>query len=75
MDGASVNVRFMDVEEVFPKRADDPLAALGRQDLDPFSVAELHARITALEAEIARARRKLEASVNHRTTADALFKR
>ena len=75
MGGAPVNAWRMDAEEVFPKRADDPLAALGRQDLDPFSVEELHVRIAALEAEIARARRKIDKAVNHRASADALFRR
>jgi uncharacterized small protein (DUF1192 family) len=65
----------MDTDDFLPKRADDPVAALARQDLDPFSVDELHARIAALEAEIGRVRRKVEGAVNHRATADALFKR
>ncbi|HWW65715.1 MAG TPA: DUF1192 domain-containing protein [Sphingomonadaceae bacterium] len=65
----------MDVDDVFPKREGDPLVALARQDLDPLSVEELHGRIAALEAEIARTRRKIDAAVNHRTSADALFKR
>jgi uncharacterized small protein (DUF1192 family) len=65
----------MDVDELLAKRPDDPLVALGRQDLDPWSVDELQGRIAALEAEIARTRRKLEAAVNHRASADAIFKR
>ncbi|WP_298689193.1 DUF1192 domain-containing protein [uncultured Sphingomonas sp.] len=65
----------MDSEEILPRRADDPVAALARQDLDPFSVEDLEARIAALEAEIVRVRRKLESAVNHRATADALFRR
>jgi uncharacterized small protein (DUF1192 family) len=65
----------MDVDELFARRPDDPLVALARQDLDPWSVDELHARVEALEAEIARVRAKIEAAVNHRATADALFKR
>jgi uncharacterized small protein (DUF1192 family) len=65
----------MDTDEILPRRADDPLVALGRQDLDPLSVEELDARIAALEAEIARVRRKIESAVNHRASADALFKR
>ena len=58
-----------------PSRADDLLAQLMRQDLDPLSVAELEARIAALEAEIARARSKMERAVNHRASADQLFRR
>jgi len=65
----------MDSEETFPKRSDDPLTLLARQDLDPLSVAELTARIAALEAEIARTKRHSERAVNHRATADALFNR
>jgi uncharacterized small protein (DUF1192 family) len=64
----------MDAEETFPKRSDDTLAALAKQDLDPLSVAELDDRIAALEVEIARCRTKREAAV-HRATADALFRR
>jgi uncharacterized small protein (DUF1192 family) len=63
------------LDELFAKRPDDPLTALSRQDLDPWSVEELHGRVAALEAEIVRTREKIEASVNHRATADALFKR
>lgn len=47
---------------------------LVRQDLDPLSVAELEERITVLEGEIARARRRIEHAVNHRASADQLFK-
>ena len=28
----------MDLDELLPRRKDDPLAALPRQDLDPFSL-------------------------------------
>lgn len=58
-----------------PRRKDDPAAQLARQDLDPFSVEELAERIALLEAEIARSRQKMERAVNHRASADALFKR
>jgi uncharacterized small protein (DUF1192 family) len=56
-------------------RAADPLSQLVRQDLDPLSVAELEARIAALDGEIARTRKKIEGAVNHRASADLLFKR
>ncbi|WP_375403654.1 DUF1192 domain-containing protein [uncultured Sphingomonas sp.] len=56
-------------------RADDLLRRLVAQDLDPLSVAELEARIAALESEITRARRRMEHAVSHRASADALFKR
>ncbi|MCP3732408.1 DUF1192 domain-containing protein [Sphingomonas sp. MG17] len=58
-----------------PRRKDDPAAQLGKQDLDPFSVEELDERIALLEAEIARCRQKKERAVNHRASADSLFKR
>jgi len=63
----------MDADDL-PRRARDSVAELSRQDLDPLSVAELHERIAALEAEIARAKRKIEQAVNHRASADALFR-
>lgn len=58
-----------------PARPDDLLTALVRQDLDPFSVAELDARITVLQGEIARCQVKKERAVNHRASADELFRR
>ena len=63
----------MDLDEA-ASRPDDLLAQLVRQDLDPLSVAELEARITALEGEVARCRRKIEHAVNQRASADALFR-
>jgi uncharacterized small protein (DUF1192 family) len=65
----------MDADENLPRRKDDLMAQLARQDLDPLSVEELHERIELLEAEIARARNRIERAVNHRASADALFKR
>ena len=57
-----------------PSRPNDALTELIRQDLDPLSVAELEARITALEGEILRCRQKIERAVNHRASADQLFR-
>jgi uncharacterized small protein (DUF1192 family) len=65
----------MDLDELFPNKPEDPLTLLGRQDLDPLSVDELHARIEALEAEIARVRSKIDAAVSHRASAEQLFKK
>jgi len=65
----------MDLDDDLPRRADDPLAQLIRQDLGPLSLAELEARIATLEGEIARIRSKIESVVNHKATAEALFKR
>lgn len=72
--GGAVNGDVMDADDL-PKRPNDALAQLARQDLDPLSVAELETRIASLEGEIARTRAKIEAAVNHRASADALFKR
>lgn len=66
----------MDTDDIAPPpRAGDPVALLPRQDLDPLSVLELEARIAALEAEIIRTRTHLSRAVNHRASADSLFKR
>ncbi|QNE32847.1 DUF1192 domain-containing protein [Sphingomonas sp. NBWT7] len=65
----------MDLDDILGSRPDDPLAALLREDLDRLSVAELEARIAALEGEIARSRAKIAFAVDHRASADALFKR
>lgn len=63
------------MDDDLPFKGDDPLARLLRQDLDPLSVTELETRIAALEAEIIRIRSKLEYAVNHKATAEALFRR
>ena len=65
----------MDLDELFPNKPEDPLTLLGRQDLDPLSVDELHERISGLEAEIARVRAKIDAAVNHRASAEQLFRK
>ena len=64
----------MDSEENLP-RPGDPIALLVKQDLEPLSVAELQDRIATLEGEIARIRSHMQRAVNHRASADALFKR
>ena len=65
----------MDVDETFSGRPGDPLALLVKQDLDPFSVGELRLRIEALQGEIARIEARLARAVDHRASADSLFKR
>ena len=65
----------MDLDELFPSKPDDPLTQLVKQDLDPLSVDELQERIQTLEGEIARVRAKIDAAVNHRASAEALFKK
>ena len=70
-----VNLSAMDSEEILGARPGDPLALLVKQDLDPLSVAELEARIAALEGEIARCRDRMTRAVHHRASADSLFRR
>jgi uncharacterized small protein (DUF1192 family) len=65
----------MDLDELFPAKPDDPLTLLTKQDLDPISVEELHARIEILKAEIARAQAKIDAAVSFRASADAIFRK
>lgn len=63
----------MDLEELLPRKKDDPLSALAKQDLDPLSRDELQARIAELEAEIERTRSHLAKAGNVMSAADALF--
>ncbi|BDD65387.1 hypothetical protein Sj15T_04080 [Sphingobium sp. TA15] len=65
----------MDMDDDLPRKADDPLAQLLRQDLGPLSLSDLEARIEALEGEIARTRSRIDNAVNHKASAEALFKR
>jgi uncharacterized small protein (DUF1192 family) len=65
----------VDLDDILGPRPDAPLPALLREDLDRLSVAELEARVAALEGEIARTRRKIDGAAAHRADADALFKR
>lgn len=65
----------MDIDDLLAAKPADPLTLLSRQDLDPLSVEELRERIICLNQEIERVKKKLEGAVNHRASADALFKR
>lgn len=65
----------MDMDDYSPRRPDDPLALLVKQDLDPLSVGELEERISCLEAEIARTRKRIDRSAGHRASAEALFRK
>lgn len=58
-----------------PLRPLDPLALLSTQPLDPLSLAELDARVAALEAEIERVRAHRQRAVNYKASAEALFRR
>ncbi len=63
------------MDDDFPIRRNDTLAALTLQDLDPLSIEELEDRIEQLQAEIARCEAKKAAASKHMTAADALFKK
>jgi uncharacterized small protein (DUF1192 family) len=63
----------MDADDLLPRRKDDALAQLAREDLDRLSVAELDERIADLEAEIARCRAKRDGAARFKSAADALF--
>lgn len=65
----------MDFDENLPRRKNDLLADLAREDLDPLSVDELKERIEALKAEIERAEARISFSVSHKASADALFRK
>jgi len=67
---------LMDFDDASPRaRPDDPLAMLIREDLDRLSVSELETRITLLTAEIERSRAKKNFAVNHKSSAEALFRK
>ena len=65
----------MDLEDLFPSKPDDPLVALGRQDLDPMSIEELRERIAILKAEIERVEAHMQRATVHRSAAEELFKK
>jgi uncharacterized small protein (DUF1192 family) len=65
----------MDEDDFFSSKPQDPLAQLVKQDLGPLSVDELHERIEALKAEIARIEQHLADTARHRNAADELFKK
>lgn len=65
----------MDPEEYVSKHPQDPASLLARQDLDPLSIEELTERIALLETEIVRTRARISQAVNHRASAEALFRK
>ena len=65
----------MDLDDLFPSKPGDPLVLLTREDLDPLSIDELHARIAALSGEIARVEAHIARVQQHRAAADDIFKR
>ena len=65
----------MDDEENLQRNANDPVALLIKQDLDPLSVDELNQRISMLQSEISRCEAKKSFAVTHRASAENLFKK
>lgn len=65
----------MDLEDLFPSKPGDPLAELGKQDLDPMSIEELKARVETLKAEIGRVESHMQRAQIHRSAAEELFKK
>jgi uncharacterized small protein (DUF1192 family) len=68
-------IPIMDLDDLFPSKPDDPLVALGKQDLDPLSIEELKERIELLKAEIARVEAHMQRAQTHRSEAEELFKK
>lgn len=74
--GFAATMAVMDFDDALPRaRPDDIIAQLGREDLDRLSVAELEERVALLTAEIGRTRARMERAVNHKASADALFRK
>jgi len=64
---------MQDDNEPLARQNAGPLHGLIREDLDPYSVEDLEARIETLQAEISRTNDALERKKNRRSAADALF--
>ncbi len=62
------------MEDDLPRSRADAAALLAKEVLDSYSQDELMARITLLEAEIARVRAQHAKAADHRKLADALFR-
>jgi uncharacterized small protein (DUF1192 family) len=56
-----------------PRPRGDAASLLAKEDLAPYSQAELDARIALLEAEIMRVKAHRSKAAAHRAAADALF--
>ena len=61
------------MDDDLPRAKGDAAAALAKESLDPYSLAELEARIGLLEAEMARIRAHRDKAAAHRAASDALF--
>ena len=75
MAALRVNDSPVDLDDLFPSKPGDPLAELAKQDLDPMSIEELHARIEALKTEIARVEAHMQRAQSHLSAAEQLFKK
>lgn len=64
---------IQDDNEPLARQTAGPLHGLVREDLDPYSVEDLEARIETLQSEIHRANVALERKKKRRSAADALF--
>jgi len=64
---------IQDDNEPLARQNAGPLHGLVREDLDPYSVEDLEARIEMLQDEISGATTALERKKNRRSAADALF--
>ena len=72
--GVLAKEALMTFEDLEPRpQRGAALATLGRDDLDLYSVEELHARIEALEAEITRSKAAISGKAAKKSAADALF--
>jgi uncharacterized small protein (DUF1192 family) len=65
----------MDADDLLPRKKDDALLALIKQDIDRLSVDELGERIELLEAEVLRCKTKRDGATRFRAAADSLFKK
>jgi uncharacterized small protein (DUF1192 family) len=61
------------MDDDLPRPKGDAAAALAKESLDPYSLAELDERVAQLEAEIARIKAHRDKAAAHRAAADALF--
>lgn len=66
---------MIDSDDLDARRTPQPLKDLARLDLSTMGVTELENYISALEAEIARARIAIAGKQTHRSAAEALFRR
>lgn len=62
----------MDMDDL-PRQKDDALKQLQKEDLDPYSIEALKARIEGLRGEIARSEAAIAEKSDSRSEAEALF--